>query len=709
MTKNMLLLTLSKKLTAYVALLYLVSFINTALADFELSYNNDTKQLTLHSQDEILLYSPPEGFWSVATKWENQWSSGWLHAPIAKLEKSGDWTIYSGLLDIRGDKLKLRDACRKEPSTRTPRFKCVRRIEWHGKTTLDQVTLAIRWLVPTTSNSVFIPAVMYHGNPSGRSTFPERVPHLHGDEGEIAIFEEHRPAAPLVSLEWSPKAGKLYGAALHSLPSLVPSGNLNDQWWSIGMERSSEHTEFKLLSGPVAYNRTKSIAKALKYSHLPYPDAFMRLNPGDIVEKTYYLEAYTVKKKGQGFQQAFRTAVDIFKPFYYNDFPSMREIVENKLAFMESRWEKKGRVRGFNTYDKNEEKSVIGLGWVGQAAAPAYALQHLEDYLPENKIVGYVQQSMDFISKSKFSKDGYAVDFDLNKNKWDLDSPYQSYVAQAQGLFNMMRAIKSAESNKQYKTKNWKKFTQKALTIHANRILKSDWRPESTNEAFFIAPLLLADSLYKNKNNLFRSAALKAADHYIARHLSMDEPYWGGTLDATGEDKEGAWAAFQGFYSAYEATGKQKYLDAASHAADVVLSYVVLWDIPMPAGRLNNHGFKTRGWTAVSPQNHHLDVYGVLIAPWLYKLADAKNDNDLKNLAIVMYRSCGQMIDPYGSHGEQMLQTNYAQRYRGKRVRKGDILLEQMRGDYAEMWNVTWISAHFLVGAAMFEEMGVKL
>ena len=40
----------------------------------------------------------------------------------------------------------------------------------------------------------------------------------------------------------------------------------------------------------------------------------------------------------------------------------------------------------------------------------------------------------------------------------------------------------------------------------------------------------------------------------------MDEPYWGGTLDATCEDKEGAWGAFQGFMTAYEYTQDKKYL-----------------------------------------------------------------------------------------------------------------------------------------------------
>jgi hypothetical protein len=32
-----------------------------------------------------------------------------------------------------------------------------------------------------------------------------------------------------------------------------------------------------------------------------------------------------------------------------------------------------------------------------------------------------------------------------------------------------------------------------------------------------------------------------------------------------------------------------------------------------------------------------------------------------------------------------------------------------VRGDYIESWNVYWLSAHFLVAAAQFDEMGVDV
>ena len=255
-------------------------------------------------------------------------------------------------------------------------------------------------------------------------------------------------------------------------------------------------------------------------------------------------------------------------------------------------------------------------------------------------------------------------------------------------------------------TSKWEDFLMRTSDFHSGRILAEEWNPISTNEAFFIAPLVQASSLFSKGKYL--DAAIKAAGVYSGRHLSMREPYWGGTLDASCEDKEGAWAALEGFLALYDHTSERKYLDWARHAADVALTYLVVWDIDLPAGRLRNHGFKTRGWTAVSVQNQHIDVYGVLIAPSIYRLGQITQNQDLQDLAILMFRSCGQLIDPNGSQGEQPHHTNYAQHgaFR-KQLDAQDI--SGVRGNYVESWTVFWITAHFLNAAAQFQELGVPI
>lgn len=103
-------------------------------------------------------------------------------------------------------------------------------------------------------------------------------------------------------------------------------------------------------------------------------------------------------------------------------------------------------------------------------------------------------------------------------------------------------------------------------------------------------------------------------------------------------------------------------------------------------------------WTAVSVQNQHLDVYGVLLTPELRRLAEISGRPTYARLPEVMFRSCGQLIDPYGSQGEQIRQTNFAQR-----DDMTDVL--KLRGGYSETWTVFWITAHFLNAAARLENL----
>lgn len=662
-----------------------------------LANNANAQQLTI-KHDKIpvitlngdLLLSPPEeGLWSVATSWENDWPTNWNHASPTKHEQSGDWQILSGKLELPEGIFELRDAYRQEGD----RVKCIRRFEWKGKETLEKATLSVRWKIDTQKPKAFLPGILYYGNPSGEKNGAHKVPVYHGEPGEKAIFEEHRFPMPFASFEWN-NNGTYKGAALHTKPSPIYGGNHFDQWWSLGVQSFTDHSELVLLSGPITYNGKYSVAKALQQSAMPYGDTWTKIEPGTIIEKTFYLEAYEIQEQGSGFQKPLYTSIDIFKPFYVEDFPTFNEIISEKYRFTKSRYMEDGNIAGFNMFPSNITPQIV-MGWAGQSEAPTYALQVLKEKLDDNNIDKMVQKSLDHICTSTLTEKGFFVNFNMETKKWSKTDP----VSEGQAMNSIALAIKYGRKHKNVNTEKWEEFLKKACDIHLNRIEDNSWKPRNTAEAFYISPLLIASELFQNKN--YSKLALKIADYYAARHLSMEEPYWGGTLDATCEDKEGAWGAFQGFMTAYEYTKEHKYLKYAKHAGDAVLSYTVVWDIPFNAGRLADHNLKTRGWTNVSVQNQHLDVYGVVMTPMIYKLGEYTNNEDLKRLAITMYRSCGQMIDPFGSQGEQLQQTNFAQHGNMSNIYK-------LRGGYSESWTVYWITAHFLHAGAQFVEMGVE-
>lgn len=633
---------------------------------------------------ETIITTPTEGVWSVATSWENDWATQWVHINPTEQKQSGEWTILSGKANIQGGDMITRDAYR---MLENGLVQCVRRYEWQGKDTLKKATLSVRLKMEGKKLMPFIPGVLYYGNPNGAKVNAEVIPVYTAQAGEFAIFEDHRYAQPFAMLENG--AGR-YAAAVHTTPSPVRGAVLSDQWWSLGVEAFDDCSEFVLYSGPIGYNKQHSVAKALQARPMKYTDTYLNIEPGRIIEKEFFVELYPIAEQGTGFQRPLHNSISLHKPFDSERFPTFDEIILSKYKFALSRWIEH-ETPGFGMYDITSNRDIV-MGWCGQADSQGFAFQALQKRLKDAKIPDMVQRSMDFLTTAPIGAHGiFPVGYKVDSKSRHGGDP----VSCGQAMYNFARAIELARKDKRYNTTKWEQFLKNAADGVSAYILDEKWNPHSTAEAFYIAPLIISSKLFDNTS--YQKAAEKAAHLFASRHLP-DASYWGGTLDATCEDKEGAWAAFQGFLELYERLGEKKYLQWAQHAMDVCLSYVVVWDIPLPAGRMADHNFKTTGWTVVSPQNQHIDVYGVLFAPEVYRMGQIVDNEELCKLAKVMFRTCFQLTDASGSQGEQLQQTNFAQH--------GDMSnVHRLRGGYSEHWTVFWITAHFLNAAAKFELM----
>ena len=637
---------------------------------------------------------PAEGRWSVATGWVAEWPDSWHHANPIRRESVGNWVIHHGEIPLPGGILLVRDAERKRDDGIT---ELRRRWEWQGSEVLDTVTLSIRRQWQATSTRPFLPGISYYDNPAGQKVDATRIPVIGSNPGARGFYEEHRFPMPMAWWEGIAAMGAYAIPAMHRLPSPVAAGNLADQWWSLGVERlADDKVELAVYSGPVASNGKAGIIKGKQKRFTAYNGAWCSLTPGQVVEKTVFLQHASVESRGSGFQAAVQASLRLFNQTSVDGFTPYQEILQLKMMDSVGRYREGDKYAGIDAFP-GETRPWIDLGWAGQSEAVAYPMILLGEAFGIRNAASIAQNSLDFICTSPFTENGFSIRHDYLKGEWlDRRNP----LSQGQAMNNMLNALRAARISGNYDTSKWEAFLRRACEQHAERILREDWRPVSTNEGFLIAPLAQGADLLGLP--LLKDAAIKAADHYLQRHLSMDEPYWGGTLDARCEDKEGAWAALQGFLAIYDITGEERYLRAAEHAGDVILSYVYVWDVPMPAGRLADNAFRSRGWTAVSVQNMHLDVYGVLCAPAIWQLGDLTGRDNLKSIARLMTVPCGQLTDPWGSAGEQLHQTNYAQHYDFDPDQ-----LEGVRGDYVENWNVYWITAHFLNAAAQFKEMGV--
>lgn len=636
------------------------------------------------SSHEVTVFETGQGLWGIGREIRNGWPNDVTYTYARDKTESGPWTILTGHLAWDAGTWQLRDAYR---VCDDGRVELRRRWEWHGEENVSRVTLGVEFATPATGSGVVMPGVLYHGNPSGARS--GRVPTYTGRMGERAVFEEHRFAMPFVSVEWA-EGDARYGAALHTVPSPTPYGNVPDQWWSMGVQGWSRHTDLLVLSGPCAANGEKGVIKAVQPGFVPYNQAWLEVPPGAVIEKTVFLQAYPVERAGAGFQPAVQASLDHYPPHPVAGLPAVSELIDAKLRFAGTRWLERDGAAGWKKYP---DRDTLVMGWCGQAAALGYALPVLLKGRDLPHAHGRAQNALDFLSTAAFYEGGFHTWYHVDTGKWDRHEP----LSQGQAMANFANAIRVGREDAALDTSKWEDFLRRACAFHADRILDEDWRPNSTDEAFFVEPLCAGAALLNEPR--FLEAAIKAGEHYVARHLDMSEPYWGGTLDASCEDKEGAFAALQAFFALHEATGDAKWLDYAQHAGDVTMSYTVVWSIDMPPGRLRNHAFDTRGWTVVSPQNQHIDVFGVLIAPYIYRLAERTGNARLRDWALLMYRTCGQLLDPYGSQGEQPQHTNYAQR-----GAVDDVFA--LRGGYVEDWTVFWITAHFLNAAAQFTELG---
>ena len=121
----------------------------------------------------------------------------------------------------------------------------------------------------------------------------------------------------------------------------------------------------------------------------------------------------------------------------------------------------------------------------------------------------------------------------------------------------------------------------------------------------------------------YLQAAKRTVD-YLEENIIAKSDYFSSTLDANCEDKEAAISAVTAtYYLAMVTKGKERqhYIDLCQQATYFALSWYYLWDVPFAQGQmLGDLGFQSRGWSNVSVENNHVDVFVFElphIATWL--------------------------------------------------------------------------------------------
>lgn len=144
---------------------------------------------------------------------------------------------------------------------------------------------------------------------------------------------------------------------------------------------------------------------------------------------------------------------------------------------------------------------------------------------------------------------------------------------------------------------------------------------------------------------------LKAAERtvdYLERNIIAKSDYFSSTLDANCEDKEAAIAAVTAtYYMAMVAKGKaqQHYIDLCRRAAYFAMSWYYTWDVPFAQGQmLGDLDFHSRGWSNVSVENNHVDVFVFELAHIANWLSQKTNEKRFAKMQEVIYSSLNQLL-----------------------------------------------------------------
>ena len=80
-------------------------------------------------------------------------------------------------------------------------------------------------------------------------------------------------------------------------------------------------------------------------------------------------------------------------------------------------------------------------------------------------------------------------------------------ISDDQAMSTFARAIRAGRA-RGAATSRWEKFLRAACEVHSRRILRADWRPRSTAEAFLIQPLALGSKLTAISNTFLGNSGI---------------------------------------------------------------------------------------------------------------------------------------------------------------------------------------------------------
>ncbi len=524
-----------------------------------------------------------------------------------------------------------------------------------------QVYFNLGAMLPTSLKSnnceFYLPGFWYHRNLRS----PKEAPSFHTSKSWN--FRDDRLSTPLTSvydaqLRKGISVLRINNTSTECSPQLTEGEVILPGNTSVGfLGFDNESNEVKLCFGFPYIESPKRYIRKLTLA--PSITTFQKLEAGEERVLTWRIHQIEAENYGTFVSKMWQYSFDKMRPQPITPLYSAGEMKGQLTNYFRSSFVDKFPLKynsGITLETENcNPYTEVQLGFCGRVLLNAFNEIEYGETHHQTDLFNMGQDIIKSWLENGFTAQGWFIDW-VNYSEGMPKEFVHSIRQQSEGIYAILHYL-NYEKKHGRQHPEWEKRTRQLLN-NLIALQKSDGHfARKYNDAgedidasggstpSATSTLVMGYKYFKDKKYLL---AAKRTIDYVEKNIISKSDYFSSTLDANCEDKEAAIAAVTStYYLAMVTTGKERqhYIDLCKQAAYFALSWYYTWDVPFAKGQmLGDLGFKSRGWSNVSVENNHIDVF-VFELPHIIKwLSSVTEEKRFEKMYDVIYSSLNQLL-----------------------------------------------------------------
>jgi len=388
---------------------------------------------------------------------------------------------------------------------------------------------------------------------------------------------------------------------------------------------------------------------------------FARLNKGESISLTWIIREDEAKDYGQFVTSAWQHCMDQLKPEPIQPLYSPEQMKAQLSNYFRMGYVDKYALKYHSGHglrcDDCKPVDHVQLGFCGRVLLNGFNALEYGEQTGDALLVKMGQDIFDSWLANGFTARGYFkedmhIHHGIPADKDCVHSIRQQSEAVYAVLHYLVYEKQHGRKHKEWEQKMRTLLDQMLLLLKDDGHFPRKYRDDhsdvdasggSTPSA--TSTLVMGYKYFGDKRYL---AAAKRTVDYLEKNIISKSDYFSSTLDANCEDKEAAISAVTATYYLAMVTKKQErqhYIDLCRQASYFALSWYYLWDVPFAQGQmLGDLGFKSRGWSNVSVENNHIDVFVFELPHIVRWLADVTGEQRFAKIHDVIFSSLNQLL-----------------------------------------------------------------